>query len=108
MQKTTHDSRFLVLKYSFLRVVKTFPKTFAKINIVLSIKRHDLHFPFMLLSNTSTTAHKPRISVLLEPAVVNVPRFQSCHFLGYQSFAQSRVAQTSHKGVTTVHSVKAR
>ena len=24
MQKTTHDSRFLVLKYSFLRVVKTF------------------------------------------------------------------------------------
>ena len=40
--------------------------------------------------------------------VVNVPRFQSCHFLGYQSFAQSRVAQTSHKGVTTVHSVKAR
>jgi hypothetical protein len=47
---------------------------------VLSIKRHDLHFHFMLLSNTSTTAHKPRISVLLEPAVVNVPRFQSCHF----------------------------
>ena len=29
--------------------------------------------------------------------VVNVPRFQSCHFFGYQSFAQSRVAQTSHK-----------
>ena len=108
MQKTTHDSRFLVLKYSFLRVVKTFQKKYiCKINTVLSIKRHDLHFPFMLLSNTSTTAHKPRISVLLEPAVVNVPRFQSCHFLGYQSFAQSRVAQTSHKGVTTVHSAKA-
>ncbi len=40
--------------------------------------------------------------------VVNISYFQSCHFLGYQSFAQSRVAQTSHKGVTTVHSVKDR
>ena len=46
MQKTTHDSRFLVLKYSFLRVVKTFQNNICKINTVPSIKRHDLHFPF--------------------------------------------------------------
>ena len=110
MQKMTHDSRFLVLKYSFLRVVKTFSKKKHLLNQHSAIHKNDMTqtFLFMLLSNTSTTAHKPRISVLLEPAVVNVPRFQSCHFLGYQSFAQSRVAQTSHKGVTTVHSVKAR
>ena len=109
MQKKTHNSRFLVLKYSFLRVVKTFSKQHLQ-NQHSAIHKNDMTctFLFMLLSNTSTTAHKPRISVLLEPAVVNVPRFQSCHFLGYQSFAQSRVAQTSHKGVTTVHSVKAR
>jgi hypothetical protein len=32
--------------------------------------------------------------------------FSIMSFFGYQSFAQLRVAQTSHNSVTTVHSAK--
>ncbi len=39
--------------------------------------------------------------------VVNIS-YSIMSFLGYQSFAQSRVAQTSHRGVTAVHSAKDR
>ncbi len=47
---------------------------------MLSAKTTWRTFLFMLLSNTSTTAHKPQISVLLEPAVVNISYFHNVIF----------------------------
>jgi hypothetical protein len=42
----------------------------TKIYVLLHLKDNDvMHFSFKHLSNTSTVVHKPRISVLLKPAV---------------------------------------
>jgi hypothetical protein len=104
------------MKYSFLRV-KTKIRSQIKYDCNNTIyakstklcpKNDMTYFPFMLLSNTSTTAHKALDFIVTRAGCCKYFIFSIMSFFGYQSFAQLRAVQTSHRSVTAIHSAKDR